>query len=119
MPPEEFYQQLVSMFSDRMDRIEKMQERMADAIERQSVASEKVVVLLAKHEEHSDAIGRAFSEIESDRAECRDRHKDLEIRMRVVEEDMPVLRLTRNWVIGFTVAGTGGVCLAVMALVLK
>jgi septal ring factor EnvC (AmiA/AmiB activator) len=119
MTPDTMFQQVVTLLSDRMDRMEKTQERLADAVEKQAAVVEKVATLLAKHEEHRDAIGRAFDEIESDRAACAERFKDHETRLRVVEDDMPTLRLTRNWVIGFTVAGTGGVCLAVMALVLR
>jgi chromosome segregation ATPase len=113
------FQQVVTLLSDRMDRMEKTQERLADAVERQATVVEKVATLLAKHEEHRDAIGRAFDEIEADRAACSERFKDHETRIRVIEDDMPTMRLTRNWVIGFTLAGTSGVCLAVLAMVLK
>lgn len=119
MTPDMMFQQVVTLLSDRMDRMENTQERLAEAVEKQAAVVEKVAVLLAKHEEHRDAISRAFDEIEADRASCSERFKDHEARIRVVEDDMPTLRLTRNWVIGFTVAGTGGVCLAVLALVLK
>lgn len=119
MTPDMMFQQVVTLLSDRMDRMEKTQERLAEAVEKQAAVVEKVAVLLAKHEEHRDAISRAFDEIEADRAACSERFRDHETRLRVVEEDMPTMRLTRNWVIGFTVAGASGVCLAVMAMVLR
>ena len=118
MPHEEFYQQLVSMFSERMDRIEKMQERMAEAIERQSAASEKVAVLLSKHEEHSDAISRAFDEMEGNRAECLDWHKDHETRLRIVEEEMPLLKITKQWVFGFSAVCLIAILTAAMSLLI-
>ena len=116
MPGDEFFQRIVTLLNERMDRIEKTQERMADAIDRVSVASERVAVLLAKHEETSDAIGRAFDDIEADRSECHARHKDHEDRLRSVESEMPVLKLTKQWVIGFTGACLLAVLSAVLAL---
>ena len=112
------YQKVVSMLNDRMERIEKTQERMAEAIERQASTVEKVAVLLAKHEEHSNAIGRAFDEIESVREEMFEKDRDKETRLRDVEVELPTLKLTRGWVISFTLGGTGLLCLAVAGLVL-
>lgn len=112
-------QQLMTMISERIDRIETTQERLATAVERQAAGLEKVAVLLAKHEEHSNAIGRAFDEIEACRADHLDQHRDHESRLRKVEEEMPTLKLTRGWVISFTLAGFSLLALAVAALVLK
>lgn len=115
----QMYRQVIAMLTDRMDRFEKTQDRMAEAIERQTTISERVAGLLVKFEEHGNALSRAFDEIAAVKTEAFERDQDKEQRLRKVEEEMPVLRLTKGWVIAFTVGGTAMMFVAVVAMVLK
>lgn len=67
------------------------------------------------HNQTRDAVGRAFTEIK--RLEDGD-IKDHEERLRLVENDLPTMRLVRNWVIAGVVGCVSMVGVAVAGLVI-
>ena len=70
-------------------------------------------------EKSAKTVERAFKAIEEGDAEIKALVKDHEDRIRVVESDMPTVRLARNWAFSGIVAVITAVGAATLALVVK
>lgn len=94
---------------DVMGRVARMEGAIGeirDAVKIIAPAIVQLATLETKHLETRESLGRAFKEID-----------ELDIRVTLVERDMPVVKLVSNWVQRAVVAVLGVVGLAVLALV--
>ena len=92
----------------RVTNLERVVERVSTAVESIDESLKTLTRLDVKHEETNKAVERAFDDI-----------SDHETRIRVVETEMPTMKLIRGWVIAGVVSLVGLVGLAIAAMVIK
>lgn len=110
----------------RLNAVEKAIEKMAVSV---TTLSESMISLAKVEttqadiqdslERSSKTVERAFKAIEQGDKEIKELIKDHETRLRVVENDMPTVRLARNWAFSGIVAVITAVGSAILMLVLK
>ena len=113
MPPEN------EMMAFRLTNLEKITADMAVAVKSIAESLTTLARLEVKHEETREALGRAFAEIERNRAAQEAVNKDIELRSRAIEAEMPTMKMTRGWMITGATSALGILCVAIIALVLK
>lgn len=114
MPPEND-----DMISYRLTNLERITAEMSVAVKSIAESLNTLARLEVRHEETRDALGRAFTEIERNKAEQGVINRDVEERMRTTEKEMPTLKLTRGWMITGATSALGILGLAIVALVMK
>ena len=92
----------------RVTNLERVVERVSTAVESIDESLKTLTRLDVKHEETNKAVERAFDDI-----------SDHETRIRVVETEMPTMKLIRGWVIAGVVSLVGLVGLAIAGMVIK
>lgn len=92
----------------RVSNLERVVDRVSVAVESIDESLKTLTRLDVKHEETNKAVDRAFADI-----------SDHETRIRVVETEMPTMKLIRGWVIAGVVSLVGLVGLAIAAMVIK
>jgi hypothetical protein len=88
----------------RVTNLEKVVERVSTAVESIDESLKTLTRLDVKHDETRDGLGRAFVSIE-----------DHEKRMRVIEAEMPTVKLGRGWLF----AGITGLIAVLCAVVMR
>lgn len=92
----------------RVTNLEKVVERVSSAVESIDESLKVLTRLDVKHEEANKSVDRAFVSL-----------KDHEGRIRVIETEMPTMKLVRGWVITGAIALIGLVGLTIVKMVLK
>lgn len=92
----------------RVTNLERVVERVSTAVESIDESLKTLTRLDVKHEETNKEVERAFDDI-----------SDHETRIRVVETEMPTMKLIRGWVIAGVVSLVGLVGLAIAGMVIK
>lgn len=105
MPPEN---QATAVLDIRVTNLERIVERVSTAVESIDESLKTLTKLDVRHEETAKAVERAF-----------DVARDHETRVRLIEVEMPTLKLVRKWALSGMAAFAGALCLAILALVLK
>lgn len=101
-------QQAHAVLDVRVTNLEKVVERVSSAVESIDESLKTLTRLDVKHDETGKGLDRAFVAI-----------KDHETRIRLVEAEMPTMKLIRGWVIAGTLALIGLVGLSIVNMVLK
>lgn len=81
----------------RLNRVEEAVSSIAESLK-------TLTRLEEHHKETREAINRAFEEIRTNRRDYEDSCDRVEGRLRAVELQLPILRMTSRWVIGGTLA---------------
>ena len=89
--------QEIAMMDLRMRTLEKIVDKITASVESIDESLKTLVRLDILHDETRAALNRAFIEIAQTKL-------DHETRIRLVESDMPTMRLVRNWVVAGVVA---------------
>lgn len=92
----------------RVTNLEKVVERVSTAVESIDESLKTLTRLDIRHEETAKGVERAFEVV-----------RDHETRVRLIEAEMPTLKLVRRWALSGMATFAGALCLAVFALVLK
>lgn len=92
----------------RVTNLERVVERVSTAVESIDESLKTLTKLDVKHEETNKGLDRAFVSL-----------KDHETRIRLVETEMPTMKLVRGWVITGTLALIGLVGVSIANMVLK
>lgn len=92
----------------RVTNLEKLVERVSTAVESIDESLKTLTRLDVKHDETRDGLGRAFVSLE-----------DHEKRMRVIEAEMPTIKLGRGWLFAGVIGVIGLLGMAIVHLVLK
>lgn len=92
----------------RVTNLEKVVERVSTAVESIDESLKTLTRLDVKHDETRDGLGRAFISLE-----------DHEKRMRVIEAEMPTIKLGRGWLFAGVIGVIGLLGTAIVHLVLK
>lgn len=79
----------------------------------------KLTELQVNYVNTSDAVSRAFREISNVEEDQKIINKDIETRIRLVEEQMPTLILVKSWIIGGVITIVAIVLSAAITLVMK
>ena len=108
MPPDLRLAERLARTEGAVDDIRNAVGKIEEAVRTISEAMVALVRLDQKHIETSDALHRAFEEIEA-----------VSTRVTAVELALPVLKLTSRWVVTAATAVVGLVAVAVVALVLR
>ena len=69
---------------------------------------QELAKLEANHAETCDSLERAFSSIERNRADYEASCEKVDDRIRVIELQMPILKMTSRWIIGGTIGIVSG-----------
>lgn len=101
----------------RVDNLEKIVERMSTAVESIDESLKTLTRLDLKHEETNAAVGRCFNSIKSVVDNQTKVNDDIEARVRVINDEMPTLKMARNWIVGGVVGVVAIVGAAMVALV--
>lgn len=91
----------------RVTNLERVVERVSTAVESIDESLKTLTRLDVKHDETRDGLGRAFVAIE-----------DHEKRMRVIESEMPTVKLGRRWIFA-GVTGSVAVLVAIIAQLIQ
>lgn len=114
MPPEND-----EMIAYRLSNLEKSTSEMAVAVKSMAESLAILATIEVQHKETREALGRCFRDIEKNKTEQAVINKDIEIRTKSMEVEMPMLKMVRGW----NIAGVTGVFalvgLAIVALVVK
>ena len=92
----------------RVTNLERVVERVSTAVESIDESLKTLTRLDVKHEETNKSVDRAFAVI-----------KDHETRIRLVENEMPTMKMVRGWVIAGAIALVGLVAVSIANMVLK
>lgn len=92
----------------RVTNLEKVVERVSTAVESIDESLKTLTKLDVKHDETNKGLDRAFVSI-----------KDHETRIRLIETEMPTMKLIRGWVITGAIALIGLMGLSIVNTVLK
>lgn len=91
----------------RVSSLETMVGEVRSAVKSIDASLKTLTSLEIHHNQTRDAVGRAFHDIE-----------DHETRLRKMEDDMPTMRLVRNWVVAGVIGCTSLVGVAVVGMVI-
>lgn len=91
----------------RVSSLEKVVGEVSSAVKSIDASLKTLTSLEIHHNQTRESVGRAFADIE-----------DHETRLRKVEDDMPTMRLVRNWVIAGVIGCTSMVGVAMAGLVI-
>lgn len=94
--------------AERAAVIEHRLNKVEEAVLGINASMQALVRLEERHVETREALARAFKAIEK-----------TDDRVKAIEGEMPTLKLTRGWVIAFTLGGFSLLALAVAAVVLR
>lgn len=97
-----------SVLEYRVASLEAVVREVKDAVKSIDTSLQTLARLEARHSETRESLSRAFTDIE-----------DHEKRIRILEADMPTVRMIRNWVIGGMTSCVGLVGIAVVHQVMK
>ena len=97
-----------SILEYRVASLEAVVREVKDAVKSIDTSLQTLARLEVHHAETRDGLARAFAEIQ-----------DHETRVRVIEGEMPTVKLIRNWVIGGVISSVGMIGAAVIHLVVK
>lgn len=103
----------------RLASLEKITSEMAIAVKSIAESLTTMVRLEVKHEETREALERAFTAITNHRIAQDVVNKDIEMRSRAIETEMPTMKLTRGWAITGATSAVGILFVAIIGLVLK
>ncbi len=101
-------QQAHAVLDVRVTNLEKVVERVSSAVESIDESLKTLTRLDVKHDETRTGLGRAFISLE-----------DHEKRMRLIEEEMPTVKLARGWVVAGVIGIVGMLGMAMLHLVMK
>src|SRR3990167_2545577 len=93
----------------RVDTLEQAVNEIKEAVKTIAENSTVLARLEAHHEETRESLKRAFESIATNRKDYEVRGEKVDSRLRVVEMQMPILKLTSRWIIGVVVTVIGGV----------
>lgn len=101
--------QASKMIEFRVGSLESAVKDIRDAVNTIAKNSDIITRLETHHEETRDALTRAFKDIETNRTDYEKSCKEVDERLRPIEMQMPLLKLTSRWIIGGVVTVVGGV----------
>ena len=93
----------------RVQTLENAVVEIKDAVKTIAENSSVLARLEAHHEETRTALARAFKEIANNRSDYIKSCNEVDTRLRGVEMQMPILKLTSRWIIGGVITIVGGV----------
>lgn len=103
----------------RLSMLEEAYQEVKQAVKSIAVSLSTLTTLEVRHAETRESLNRAFSQMEMNRLEQKEKNSDYEKRLRAIEEQMPTMKLIRNWVVSGVLGTVGIVGIAAIVLVIK
>lgn len=108
-----------NMIEHRVTALEGSVGEIRDAMKSIDESLQTLTKLEIHHGETRDALQRAFKSIEDNRKDCETKHEKSDARLRNIEEQMPTLKLSRDWMLKIVTGIVAIVGIAIIGLVLS
>jgi len=103
----------------RLNMLEEAYQEVKLAVKSIAVSLNTLTTLEVRHAETRESLNRAFSQMESNRLEQKEKNADYEKRLRAIEEQMPTIKMIRNWVVTGVLGTVSIIGVAAIVLVMK